>query len=560
MQRRTALVAVTALVASMLAAVPSVSAQAEPAAAQSFRLTTTAAFDVSPPLRDLANVVLPDPPAESHERGDDDDGAPPDNGYTGDGALQNSLAAQQRGQDPLEQISPPRISFEGVPNSANPILVSPPDPDGEVGPNHYVQVVNVQYAVYSKSGARLAGPAQLGTLFAGFPIDDCTGFNGDGIVMYDHQADRWLITQFTVDGPEFWNCVAVSTSPDPTGTYFRYAFSTGLNFPDYPKYGVYPDSYFLSTREFAPDNSFAGIGAYALEKSRMLAGDPNARAISFLLPPGDHPNLTGDGLLPTDWDGAKPPKKGTPNWFVGTQDDGGPNGATFDALNVFEFNVDWRPTPRATFGLAAQIPVAPFDSIFPCTPGTRNCIPQPGTANKVDVLSYRQRPLYRLAYRNFGNYESLVTNQSVEARPGEAGIRWYELRRPKGAATPSLFQQGTFAPGDGVNRWMGSIAQDKNGNLALGYSVSNGTDVLPGIRYTGRLAGDPAGILARGEQTLVNGIGVQLTSARWGDYTSMHVDPSDDCTFWYTNQYYTTSSNNGWTTRIGSFKFPSCKF
>jgi hypothetical protein len=558
--RRTVFAATTALVASVLAAVPAAgTAQAQPGAVQPFQLSTTAAFDVSPPLRELAHVVLP-PPEEDSEARDDLGPVAVDTGYTGDGALQNPLAAAKRGQDPLEQISPPRINFEGIANATNPLLISPPDPDGEVGPNHYVQVVNVQYAVYTKTGVRLAGPAQIGTLFAGFPISDCTGFNGDPIVMYDQHADRWLITQFTTQGPEFWNCVAVSTGPDPTGTYFRYAFSTGPNFPDYPKYGVYPDSYFLSTREFDPANNFFGIGAYALERQKMLSGDPNARVIKFVLPPGDAPYLTGDGLLPTDWDGDKPPKKGTPNWFVGTMDNGGPYGAPFDALNVFEYNVDWRPTPRATFGLAAQIPVAQFDSVFPCAPGARNCIPQPGTTNKIDILSSRQRPTYRLAYRNFGAYESLVTNQSVEARPAEAGVRWYELRRPRGAATMSLFQQGTFAPGDGVHRWMGSIAQDKNGNIAVGYSVSNGTDVFPGIRYTGRLAGDPAGILARGEQTLVAGTGVQTVSARWGDYTSLHVDPVDDCTFWYTNEYFATSSPNGWTTRIGSFKFPSCRF
>ncbi|HEV8558632.1 MAG TPA: hypothetical protein VGR06_19870 [Actinophytocola sp.] len=549
----------TTLVASVLAAVSPLSAPAEPVAPLPFRLTTAAAFDVSPPLRELA--ARPAPPASGDFDEDEDDSVRPvvDNGYTGDGALQQ-LGVSARAADPLEQISPPRISFEGVANSANPILISPPDPNGEVGPNHYVQTVNVQYAVYSKTGARLAGPAQIGTLFAGFPITDCTGFNGDPVVLYDQQVDRWLITQFTVDGPEFWNCVAISTSPDPTGTYFRYAFSTGPNFPDYPKYGVWNNSYFLSTREFAPDDSFAGIGAYALEKARMVAGNPNARAISFLLPPGDTPNLTGDGLLPTDWDGSRPPRAGTPNWFVGTQDDGAGTGAAFDALNVFEFNVDWRPVPRATFGLAAQIPVAAFDSIFPCAPGPRNCIPQPGTTNKIDILSSRQRPIFRLAYRNFGTYESLVTNQSVEARPAEAGTRWYELRRPRGAAVPTLFQQGTLAPGDGIHRWMGSIAQDKNGNMALGYSASNGTDVFPGIRYTGRLAGDPAGLMARGEQTLIAGTGVQTVSPRWGDYTDLTVDPSDDCTFWYTNEYYTTSSPNGWTTRIGSFKFPSCRF
>jgi hypothetical protein len=554
--RRTAFISSTALIASMLAVMP---AAAEPVAAPQFQLGTAAAFDVSPPLRDLVNVQLP-PPGEDNEEHDDLGPVTVDTGYTGDGALQNSLAAAAKGQDPLEQISAPRVSFQGISNATNPRLVSPPDPDGEVGPNHYVQMVNVQFAVYTKTGVKLAGPAQIGTLFAGFPIEDCQGFNGDPVVMYDQHADRWLLTQFTVAGPEFWNCVAVSTSPDPTGTYFRYAFSTGPNFPDYPKYGVYPDSYFISTREFAPDNSFFGVGAYALEKKRMLAGDPNARVIKFVQPPGDAPYLTGDGLLPTDWDGPRPPKPGTPNWFVGTMDNDGPYGAPFDALNVFEFNVDWRPTPRATFGLAAQLPVAAFDSIFPCAPTARNCIPQPGTPNKIDVLSYRQRPTYRLAYRNFGSYDSLVTNQSVEARAGVAGVRWYELRRPRGAAVPSLFQQGTFAPDDGVHRWMGSAAQDKNGNIAVGYSASNGTDVFPGIRYTGRLAGDPAGILARGEQTLVAGTGVQTVSARWGDYTSLHVDPVDECTFWYTNEYFAASSPNGWTTRIGSFKFPSCRF
>jgi hypothetical protein len=559
MQRRAALAAVTTLVASVLAAVSPLSAPAEPVAPLPFRLTTSAAFDVSPPLRELAARPAAPGFAAFSERAERDVRPVADKGYTGDGALQQ-LGVSARAADPLEQISPPRISFEGVANSANPILISPPDPNGEVGPNHYVQTVNVQYAVYSKTGARLAGPAQIGTLFAGFPIEDCTGFNGDPVVLYDQQVDRWLITQFTVDGPEFWNCVAISTSPDPTGTYFRYAFSTGPNFPDYPKYGVWNNSYFLSTREFAPDDSFAGIGAYALEKSRMVAGNPNARAISFLLPPGDTPNLTGDGLLPTDWDGPRPPRAGTPNWFVGTQDDGAGTGAAFDALNVFEFNVEWRAVPRATFGLVSQIPVAAFDSIFPCAPGPRNCIPQPGTTNKIDILSSRQRPIFRLAYRNFGTYESLVTNQSVEALPGEAGTRWYELRRPRGAAVPSLFQQGTLAPGDGIHRWMGSIAQDKNGNTALGYSVSNGTDVFPGIRYTGRLAGDPAGLMARGEQTLIAGTGSQLVSPRWGDYTDLTVDPSDDCTFWYTNEYYATSSPNGWTTRIGSFKFPSCRF
>ena len=564
---RTTVAASAALLASLLAAVP-VSAgtpAASGAPAPQAITRTAAAFDVSAPLRELAEASAGALGVNggfgvTGERPERVAATATDAGYGGDAALQAADAGTQArpGLDPAERISAPLANFEGVPNSANPRLVSPPDPDGDVGPNHYVQVVNVQYAVYDKAGALLAGPAQIGTLFAGFPIADCAGFNGDPIALYDQHADRWLISQFTSRGPEFWNCVAVSTSPDPTGSYFRYAFSTGQNFPDYPKYGVWPDSYFIATREFAPDDT-AFIGAYALEKQRMLAGDPGARAVSFVLPLEPTPHLLGDGLLPSDWDGAKPPAPGTPNWFVGSQDDEGAYGAPFDALNVYEFRIDWRPAPVASFGLAGQLPVAEFDSVFPCAPGARNCIAQPGTTNKIDILSSRQRPTWRLAYRNFGDHESLVTNQSVEARPGVAGVRWYELRRPRGAASMELHQQGTFAPDDGVQRWMGSVAQDRDGNLAAGYSVSNGVDVRPGIRYTGRLAGDAPGVLARGEQTLIAGTGSQLTSARWGDYTSLHVDPADDCTFWYTNEYYATSSANGWQTRIGSFRFPSCR-
>jgi hypothetical protein len=556
---RLTLAASASLVAGLVIAIPAGTAQAAPAPnapqAQTFTVNAPAAFDVSPPLRELAKLGTSTVPVTDllAERGP----VAVDKGHSTDGALQSSPARHPR-QDPLEQISEPRISFEGTANATNPRLVSPPDPDGDVGPNHYVQMVNVQFEIYDKVGNTLVGPAEIGTLFAGFPVADCAGFNGDPIVEYDHHADRWLLTQFTIQGPEFWNCIAISTSPDPTGTYFRYAFSTGENFPDYPKYGVWPDSYFIATREFAPDDT-PFIGAYALEKRRMLVGDPNARAVSFVVPLADRPFLLGDGLLPTDWEGDRAPRRGTPNWFVGTQDDGGPYGAPFDALNIWEFNIEWRATPRATFGLASQIPVAEFDSIFPCAPTSRHCIDQPTTTNKIDILSYRQRPTWRLSYRNFGGHASLVTNQSVEARPGMAGVRWYELRSVNGQ-TPTLFQQGTFAPDDGVHRWMGSIAQDKNGNMAVGYSVSNATDVFPGIRYTGRLAGDPAGVMARGERTLIAGSGAQLTSQRWGDYTAMHIDPVDNCTFWYTNQYYAVSSPNGWQTRIGSFKFPSCRF
>jgi hypothetical protein len=297
----------------------------------------------------------------------------------------------------------------------------------------------------------------------------------------------------------------------------------------------------------------------------MVNGDPNARMVSFLLEYRSVPiNLIGDGLLPPDIDGSAKPRNDSPAPILGTQDNGGPYGATFDAINVWEFDVKWRATPTASIALKAQLPVASFDSMFPCSPTSRDCLPQPGINNPnqyLDILSYRQRPTWRLAYRNFGTYETLVTNQSVEALPGIAGVRWYEVRRT--AETYSLYQQGTYAPNDGVHRWMGSAAQDKFGNIAIGYSVVNGVNVFPGIRYTGRLAGDALGQMTLGEGVIVNGSGVQTTfNSRWGDYTALTVDPVDDCTFWYVNEYYTAASQAtsaaGWLTRIASFKLPGC--
>ena len=528
------------------------------------KFSTPAAYDVSPALRELAkNPVAPASGDLPPERGP----IVTDHGFTGDGAVQTSSSTRLVS---APAIPAPLLTFEGLRNTDNPFrpdgtqrLVNPPDPVGDVGPNHYVEMVNLVFAVYDKQGNRLLGPTPLGALWAGFPVTDCTLLAGDPIVLYDQLEDRWILTQFTSVGPEYWNCVAVSQTGDPTGAYYRYAFSTGVNFPDYPKYGVWRDSYLITTREFGPTVEY-GIGVYALERDKILAGDPNARVASFFLDgndPGVLP-LVGDGLLPPDIDGKTKPANGAPAPLVGTQDDGGPYGATSDALNIWNLSVKWQSTPIASLTLAAQLPVASFDSIFPCGP-SRGCIPQPGITDPdqyLDILSYRQRPTWRLAYRNFKGYEALVTNQSVEALPGMAGVRWYEIRRVNG--TYSLYQQGTYAPNDGVHRWMGSVAMDKKGNIAVGYSVSNGTDVYPGIRYTGRLAGDPLGQMTLGEGVIINGSGVQTnTNSRWGDYTSMNIDPVDECTFWYVNEYYQTTEpppDRKWQTRIASFKLPGC--
>jgi hypothetical protein len=288
--------------------------------------------------------------------------------------------------------------------------------------------------------------------------------------------------------------------------------------------------------------------------------------VSFFLD-GNDPEilpLVGDGLLPADIDGRQKPRADAAIPIVGTQDDDATYGATFDALNIWDLRVKWRSTPKASLELNTQLPTAAFDSVFPCGPGSRDCLPQPGITDPdqyLDILSYRQRPTWRLAYRMFRGYETLVTNQSVEAVPGVAGARWYEIRRTGGAY--SLYQQGTYAPNDGVHRWMGSAAMDKRGDIALGFSVVNGTDVFPGIRYTGRAAGDPLGEMTLGEGVIIDGTGVQTnTNSRWGDYTSMNIDPVDDCTFWYVNEYYTVegqgSSSVGWQTRIASFRLPGC--
>ena len=498
-----------------------------------------------------------------------------DTGYTGDAGLQTSGYAAMPALGPL-------VNFEGLSNTDNfnifGFRVNPPDPVGDVGPNHYVEMVNLVFGVWDKAGNKLLGPIDTGALWGGFPIEDCTDPSGDPIVLYDQTTDRWLLSQFTTRGLDpatptapFYNCIAISTSGDPTGSYYRYAFITqpdeedgGYFFPDYPKYGVWTNSYLMTTRDFGFADRY-GISVYALEKNKMVNGEAKARAIQFFLEEGEVAlEDIGDGLLPADIDGNRRPQAQAAAPIVGSQDDGGGYGGTVDALNVYDLAVQWQANPIASLSGPIELATAPFDSIFPCAPTARDCLPQPGIANPaqyLDILSYRQRVTHRLAYRNFGTYEAMVTNQSVEARPGVAGVRWYELRRVDGVY--SIHQQGTYAPADGVHRWMGSAAMDKNGSIAIGYSVVNGTNVFPGIRYTGRLAGDPAGQMTVAEGTIINGSGVQTTTnSRWGDYTSLNVDPVDDCTFWYVNEYYTAagqaSSPAGWQTRIANFRLPGC--
>ena len=462
-----------------------------------------------------------------------------------DAALQpHNLSTPVAGPTPL-------LSFAGAQNTDNATLVFPPDTNGDVGPNNYVQVVNLTFTIFNKSGAKLLGPSPTNTIWSGFGGLCQTHNDGDPVVLYDQLADRWLISQFAITTTTSHECIAISQTSDPTGAWFRYDFpysNTLLN--DYPKFGVWPDAYYMSANQFTLSTStFSGSGVVAYERARMLQG-LSARAVYIDLN-GSSATSTFSGLLPADVDGSTPPPNGAPNHYLTLQ--GTSLGDPADRLQQWDFHVDWTTPSNSSFTQAAVLPVAAFNANM-CN-FARNCIAQSGTTAKLDAIS--DRLMFRNAYRNFGTYEAEVVNHTVNVGANQGAVRWYEVRNT--STSPTLFQQGTYA-GDSANtqsRWMGSAALDANGDIAVGYSDSNSA-VHPSIRYTGRLVGDPLGTLPQGETTLITGAGSQtVTNSRWGDYSNLSVDPSDGCTFWYTQEYYAATGTN-WQTRIGSFKFPSC--
>src|SRR5213080_863116 len=434
-------------------------------------------FDISPPLRDMKPLPAKECTLRENEDRDILAHLAPLGPVVPDPVVQRVLGKIG--------IPAPIISFDGNSNLCGCV---PPDPNGAVGPTNVVTMANLHFQIFDKSGNSLFGPAANNTLWSGFGGDCQTDNSGDPVVLYDQLADRWILTQFTSSGPTYFECVAVSQTNDPTGSYFRYAISTGNNFPDYPKAGMWPDAYYFSTREFLNGSTFVGVGAYALDRVQALAGNPNPTIVGFLAPPNPA-YVVGDGLLPSDLDGMTPPPANSPNFFVGSEDNNGPYGAPADALTLWKFHYDPMNPNMSSFMLTNTLPTSPFNSILGLCGGGRACIPQPGTANKIDNLGYRQRPLFQLAYRNFGSHESLVTNQSVSAGTGPngevSGIRLWELRSPN--SSPVICQEGTYAPGltDGIHRWMGSIAMNSLGDMALSYSASDGTTTFPSVYYTG---------------------------------------------------------------------------
>jgi len=492
------------------------------------------------------------------------------------------LDRPDRGQDPVLQSGPdlrhpallampdPIQNFDGLDSNDNLAVVGfrimPPDTQGDVGPDHYIQWVNLVFAVWNKSGELLYGPAAGRTLWSGFG-GACENTNdGDPITLYDAAANRWLMSQFALpnypNGP-FYQCVAVSRSGDPTGAWNRYEYEwqDGLGrdvMNDYPKFGIWPDGYYMSADQYVGGNlGWAGVGVAAFERVKMLQGEA-ARMIYI------EPGLTGwGGLLPADMDGLNPPPAGAPNYFVGPYADEWPEGAAVsanaavrlpdgDQLTVWAFHADWAAPERSSFTPAVTLEVAPFDGGL-CDL-SQDCIPQPDTRQKLDAIA--DHLMHRLQYRNFGSHETLVANLTVDADgSNHAGVRWFELRRVEGAW--SVHQQGTYAP-DADHRWMGSIAMDGMGNIALGYSIAGG-DTYPSVRYAGRLVTDPIGTLPRAEVELIAGSSFHAGGNRWGDYSMLAVDPVDDCTFWYTQEYVSAPGSWGnWSTRIGSFRFADC--
>jgi pre-peptidase len=434
-------------------------------------------------------------------------------------------------------------NFDGVGNGVSgpagtfTVNSAPPDTNAAVGPNHIVETVNTDLGVFSKTtGAMVFGPVPINTLWSGFGGGCQMDNDGDPIVTYDRIADRWIISQFQVTTTPFQQCVAVSQTSDPTGAYFRYAFNYS-GFPDYPKMGVWPDAYYISYNMFNnAGTSFLGSQVCAFDRAKMLTGAPATQQCFST-------STSFGGLLPADLDGTFLPPAGAPNPVVAL-------GATSTSLAYWKFHVDWATPANSTFTGPTTLTVPSYTEACGAS-GT--CIPQSG-GGSLDSLS--DRLMYRAAYRTFADgHHSIVTNHAVTVGTN-VGLRWYELR-VDAASNLSVFQSGTYAP-DAAFRWMGSAAMDQAGNIALGFSTSSST-TKPSIRYTGRLAGDATGTMTQGEGIVITGAGAQgSTLSRWGDYSSLQIDPVDDCTFWYANEYIPANGTFNWKTRIASFKLPGC--
>jgi hypothetical protein len=470
------------------------------------------------------------------------------------------------------------------PNDKFIVRTAPPDTVGAVGDDYYVQWVNTSFAVFrKKTGELIYGPAQGRTLWKGFDNGPCEKANdGDPIVQYDKIHKRWIMAQFAISKrpdplsqvelpiPPYYQCIAVSTTSNPLGKYRRYRFQYSL-FNDYPKIGVWTDGYYVTFNMFNDPNSGAMVCAYDQD---VMLGLPTQSGPSQPARTASQQCAQLDkrytSLLPADIDGTIKPPDGAPNYLVNLDPNNG-------SLNFWRFKVDWRNQNNSQ--LTGPFPVAGVEEYeVPCLNSSRYaCITQPVTSQKLESLA--DRLMYRLAYRRFADgHESLLLNHTVaqhRADSSVAAIRWYELRDL--ASSPTVYQSGTFGP-DANHRWIGSIAMDRIGNIGLAYSVS-GASLSPSVYYAGRSANDSQKGRLGKEVEIVPGGGSQtcllpngqcdsaclkangscITNiARWGDYSSLTVDPADDCTMWHTTEYLKSTGGFNWSTIIYSFRFKGC--
>lgn len=534
---------VTAVLLALCVALPAFANKAKTEIKGPF-VTSDAHHDTGPLLREIAPLLPefnPQTYREIDNHGDPRFGEWTKRPYPPDTVLQRPE------NSPTQETPSPGLEFDAL-GYGDTFFCNcmPADNDGAPGTTQYTEFVNTFYAVYSKTGTLELGPLAGDSFWSGFG-GGCEADNwGDPTIRFDAAAKRWVAAQFDLgangSGP-YAECVAVSTTDDATGSYNRYSF-TFPQFPDYPKMGVWPDGYYFSYNIGGSTSEVC-----ANDRTAMLAGT-TATQVCFR-------PTSQFGLLPSDLDGPTPPANGTPNFFVELQRGGSAN------LAMYNFHVDFVNPSNSTFTGPTLIPIAAYK---PACPGaTRGaCAPQPDAgSDPLETLS--DRLMYRLVYRNFSDHSVLLATHSVQVNATGSGARWYEIHNPETA--PTVFQSGTFSP-DSQYRFMPAIAMDQAQDIAVGFTRSgSGAGQFPSLVYAGRVPSDAAGTLET-EVTMLAGTGSQSSSGvcaggcdRWGDYSSLTVDPTDDCTFWFTESYIkSTGQNEGfnWSTGIGNFKFPGC--
>ncbi|MEI6434337.1 MAG: GEVED domain-containing protein [Bacteroidota bacterium] len=478
-------------------------------------------FDISPPLISIPISAPPDQPVDEEF-----------NEELKERLYPNSANALPQGPDPVWQQQmgstqlnrAPLINYEGNPNGW-----FPPDCNGEVSADYYFQAINVSFQIFNKTGTSLYGPTNNNTIWTGLPGGTDSGT--DPVILYDQHADRWFYSDFTHYAP-YYVRIAVSTTNDPTGTWYRWTYLWASQ-PDFAKYGVWSDGYYMAS------NTSGQKDIAVFDRTAMIAG--NSSPLAILFTNSWRPNSGFHCIMPFDNDGQWA-SGGTPGQFITINDDawGGS-----DQLWLYTLTANWANPLSSTFTRSQTLNVAAFDANFG---PTWDNIYQNGTTQRLDAVP--QVLNFRAQYRNFGTYQSLVCNHTVDVdNTDHAGVRWYELRNTGGGWY--IYQQATYAP-DGDSRWMGSIAQNGYGDIAMGYSVSS-SNTHPSIRFTGRKKGDALGTMTIAEQNIWAGAYSQSGGNRWGDYSMTSVDPSDDKTFWHTNEYI--GSGNVRHTRVAAFSF-----